>query len=188
MQARILDVGCGANKTPGSLGIDCRSFPGVDIVHDLEVVPWPLRSNAFDLIICSHIVEHVSDVGRFVKEIHRVCADQAKVRIDTPHFSSLDSWLDPSHRQHLSLHSFEFFCADGYLNDGAVFTVERATLTFRKALTSRIAAALFHLAPRHYEQNLAYILPARDINVVLVAQKGAHSGPKTTVHEATPGS
>jgi SAM-dependent methyltransferase len=176
MQPRILDVGCGASKTPGSLGIDCRAFPGVDVIHDLEVVPWPLESNAFDQVICSHIVEHVSDVGRFMSEVHRVCADGAKVHIDTPHFSSLESWRDPSHRQHLALHSFEFFCADGYLNDGAVFSIEHATLTFRKAFTSRIAAALFRLAPRHYEQNLAYILPARDIRIVLVAQKGTPRG------------
>jgi SAM-dependent methyltransferase len=172
----MLDIGCGANKAPGSVGIDCRAFPGVDIIHDLEVMPWPLEADAFDLVSCSHVVEHVSDIPRFLREVHRVCADGATVKIDTPHFSSLDSWTDPSHRQHLALRSFDFFCADGYLNDGAVFTVESAALTFRKALTSRIGAWLYRLAPRHYEQNAAYLFPARDIKVVLVAVKnGARS-------------
>jgi SAM-dependent methyltransferase len=169
--SRTLDVGCGTKKTAGSVGLDCRPYPGVDVVHDLERFPWPLESDAFDLVVCSHIVEHMSDVGRFLKEIHRVCADGARIRIDTPHFSSLESWADPSHRQHLSLRSFEFFSAQGYLSDGSSFGVESATLTFRKALTSRLGAALFRLSPRLYEQNLCYLIPARDIKVVLIVQK-----------------
>jgi SAM-dependent methyltransferase len=168
---RVLDVGCGSNKATGAVGIDCRQFSGVDVVHDLEQTPWPLAADSFDEVICSHVIEHMSDVGRFLKEVHRVCAPGARVRIATPHFSSLDSWLDPSHRQHLALGSFAFYCADGYLNDGAVFRVEDATLTFRKALTSRLGALLFRLSPRHYEQNLAYLFPAREIRVVLSAVK-----------------
>ena len=168
---RILDVGCGEKKAPGRLGIDCRALPGVDIVHDLNVAPWPLDSDSFSVVICSHIIEHVADVGRFLAEVHRVCLDGAEVRIDTPHFSSLDSWTDPSHRQHLALRSFDFFATGGYLQQGAVFRVEKATLTFRKALSSRLGALLFRLAPRHYEQNVAFLLPARDIRVVLAVVK-----------------
>ena len=37
-----LDIGCGANKQPGFVGIDIRPLDGVDIIHDLEVQPWPL--------------------------------------------------------------------------------------------------------------------------------------------------
>lgn len=166
-RTRILDVGCGGSKTPGSIGLDCRPFPGVDILHDVDRIPWPLQADSFDLVILTHIIEHVSDVGRFLKEVHRVARDDAEVRIETPHFSSLESWRDPSHRHHLALHSFDFFADDGYLNDGAVFRVESSTLTFRKSLLSRLGALLFRLAPRHYEQNLAYLIPARDVRVVL---------------------
>jgi 2-polyprenyl-3-methyl-5-hydroxy-6-metoxy-1,4-benzoquinol methylase len=170
---RILDVGCGSNKESGSIGIDCRPFAGVDVVHDLELLPWPLEDDSFDMVVCRHIVEHVSDIGRFLREIHRVARPGARVRVDTPHFSAVESWADPSHRQHLALHSFDFFTSAGYLNDGARFTVESATLTFRKALSSRLGACLFRLSPRTYEQNLAYMLPARDIKVVLVVDKGS---------------
>ena len=37
-----LDIGCGANKAPGFVGMDMRALPGVDIVHDVEQYPWPL--------------------------------------------------------------------------------------------------------------------------------------------------
>jgi SAM-dependent methyltransferase len=169
--ARILDIGCGERKAPGALGIDCRALPTVDIVHDLDAFPWPFRDGTFELIICSHILEHVADVGRFLREVHRIAAANARVRIETPHFSSLDSWTDPSHRHHLSTHSFDFFTSDGYLNQGAIFHVERVTLTFRKALSSRLGAFLFRHWPRHYEQNLAYLIPARDIHAELIVLK-----------------
>lgn len=32
----IIDIGCGARKQPGTVGIDCRAFPGVDVVCDFE--------------------------------------------------------------------------------------------------------------------------------------------------------
>lgn len=165
--ARTLDVGCGPNKTPGSFGVDRRRYPGVDLVHDLESTPWPLDSNAFARVVCSHIIEHVSDVSSFLREVHRVGIDGAEVCIDTPHFSSLDSWTDPTHRQHLSLRSFDLYADSGYLGQGSVFRVESATLTFRRALSSRLGVLLFRLSSRLYEQNLAYLLPAKDIRVVL---------------------
>jgi hypothetical protein len=168
---RLLDVGCGANKSPGALGIDCRQLPAVDVIHDLDVHPWPLAADSFDVIICRHIIEHMADVRRFLNEVHRVGSNGAAVHIETPHFSSLESWADPSHRQHLSARSFEFFTADGYLQDGGVFRIERVALTFRKALLSQCGRLLYRLWPRGYEQNAAYILPARDIRVTLVVVK-----------------
>ncbi len=180
--SRILDVGCGSNKMPGSIGIDCRPFAGVDVVHDLESIPWPFAADSFDLLVCTHVIEHMSDVGRFLREIHRISADGAEIRIATPHFSSLDSWLDPSHRQHLALESFGFFCADGYLNDGAVFRVRSSELTFRKALSSRLGAAMARWSPRLYEQNFAYLLPAREIRAVLQAVKSG--GPQEAPRRA----
>ena len=32
----ILDIGCGANKHTGSVGVDRRRIPGVDVVCDFE--------------------------------------------------------------------------------------------------------------------------------------------------------
>lgn len=169
--SRVLDVGCGANKARGALGIDCRPLPEVDIVHDLDALPWPLPDNEFDTIRCIHVIEHVADIPRFLREVHRVGAANARVRIETPHFSSLDSWTDPSHRHHLSTHSFDFFAVDGYLNEGRVFRVERVSLTFRKALSSQCGRLFYRMWPRGYEQNLAYLLPARDIHADLVVVK-----------------
>ena len=59
-----LDVGCGGNKHgPDWLGIDKRALEGVDIVHDLEVFPWPLEDETVIRAIASHVVEHINPAG-----------------------------------------------------------------------------------------------------------------------------
>ena len=54
-----LDLGCGANKQPGFVGMDIRALPGVDIVHDVEDIPWPLPDGCCMAIMASHLVEHI---------------------------------------------------------------------------------------------------------------------------------
>jgi predicted SAM-dependent methyltransferase len=60
---KILDVGCGNNKYKGNkgdivIGIDKVKLKGVDVVHDIEKTPWPFKTNEFDCVICSHVLEH----------------------------------------------------------------------------------------------------------------------------------
>ena len=56
---RILDVGCGSDKVKGAIGIDHVKLPGVDVVHDLNSFPWPLKDEAFDEIYMNDIIEHL---------------------------------------------------------------------------------------------------------------------------------
>lgn len=54
-----IDLGCGAQKQPGFVGIDNRPLPGVDIVHDLELFPWPLPDECASVVMSSHLLEHL---------------------------------------------------------------------------------------------------------------------------------
>lgn len=54
-----LDIGCGANKQPGFIGMDVRPLPGVDIVHDVLKFPWPLPDECVLLAMASHLLEHI---------------------------------------------------------------------------------------------------------------------------------
>lgn len=55
-----VDLGCGANKNPGFVGIDIQPLKGVDIVWDIERTPWPLPDDCALTVTASHILEHVS--------------------------------------------------------------------------------------------------------------------------------
>lgn len=54
-----LDIGCGGNKQPGFVGMDVRDLPGVDIVHDVTMFPWPLPDESVLTAIASHLLEHI---------------------------------------------------------------------------------------------------------------------------------
>ncbi len=42
---KILDVGCGANKYEGAIGLDNNPRTAADVIHDLGQVPYPFPDN-----------------------------------------------------------------------------------------------------------------------------------------------
>jgi len=112
---KILDVGCGWNKTPGAIGIDSNPRTHADIIHDLGVVPYPLPENEFDEIICRHLIEHVPDVLALVTELYRIAKPGCSITVIAPHYSNPDFATDPTHRNHLNSYSFNCFIEERQL-------------------------------------------------------------------------
>ena len=112
---KILDVGCGWNKTPGAIGIDSNPRTHADIIHDLGVVPYPLPENEFDEIICRHLIEHVPDVLALVTELYRIAKPGCRITVIAPHYSNPDFATDPTHRNHLNSYSFNCFIEERQL-------------------------------------------------------------------------
>lgn len=54
-----LDVGCGANKNSGFVGLDILDLPEVDIVWDFNRTPWPLPDECVLKAVASHVLEHI---------------------------------------------------------------------------------------------------------------------------------
>ena len=46
-----LNLGCGNKKYPGTVGVDISNRYSPDIVHDLNVFPYPFESGAVELCI-----------------------------------------------------------------------------------------------------------------------------------------
>lgn len=94
----ILDLGCGANKKEGCVGVDVADLPGVDVVHDLLLFPWPFADGEADGVKCYHFFEHVPAKLRpaFMAEVWRVLASGGTAEFATP----LGLWRqcqDPTH-------------------------------------------------------------------------------------------
>ena len=109
---RMLDVGCGINKLPGSIGIDFNPRTRADVLCDLDHFPYPFRDNSFDGLQAIHVIEHLSDVIRAMEEFHRLVRPGGTVTIVTPHYTDFSSFCDPSHRWHLNSFSLRYFGAD----------------------------------------------------------------------------
>jgi SAM-dependent methyltransferase len=109
----LLDVGCGANKNEGFVGIDIRSLKGVDIVQDLEAFPWPLDDNSCKTIIGSHIIEHISPIrGTFLKfmaEIWRILEPGGQVAFAYPYGVGEGFQQDPTHCNPCNHATWQYF-------------------------------------------------------------------------------
>lgn len=172
----VLDVGCGTRKAePDAVGIDVSPRSSADIIWDLDQLPWPLESDTFDRIHMSHIVEHVRDFSRMMMEIYRVGRDGADVFIVTPHFSSHNSYTDPTHLRHLSARSFQYFTGEDFATFAGStvrFSIQELELTFGKNFI--LDGAGRWLARRNlewYERHAAWVLPAQDIHCHLKIRK-----------------
>ncbi len=49
-----------------------RKDPAYDLVHDADVIPWPLEDRSFNLFIGLQVLEHTSDKRKVFAEIERV--------------------------------------------------------------------------------------------------------------------
>ncbi len=96
-----LNLGCGSNHLTGWLNIDKYEQAHPDCVMDLEVLPWPLPDACADEVLLKHVLEHVGrDSDTFLgimRELYRVCAPGAAVRILVPHPRHQDFLQDPTH-------------------------------------------------------------------------------------------
>ncbi len=106
---KILDVGAGPWKYPGSISIDSNPIISPDVLWDLNKYPWPFEDNEFDMIYSSHCLEHLEDPKKALEEIWRIAKPNAKLILIVPHFSSRLAWGDIEHKNvfsTLSLHNF----------------------------------------------------------------------------------
>src|SRR5947209_1223036 len=98
-----LSVGCGPIRDDDAVGVDRDPGSTADVFHDLNAYPWPFPDNRFAEVRLSHVLEHLDDPDRAVREAHRVCKAEGRVRIVTPHFSSYESYSDITHKFHFGL-------------------------------------------------------------------------------------
>ncbi len=171
---RKLDVGCGRNKDPEFTGLDINDWPGVDIVWDLEKFPWPIDDNAFDYIKIIHVVEHINDQIGFFRELHRIAADGAIIHLETPHFSSSNSWADPTHVRHMSLFFPDQMIGDGYLVDvTGEFELVQRRVNFGPFVGSMRARFISKVFGYEKWERSAFQMPARNIYLDLRVVKKA---------------
>jgi SAM-dependent methyltransferase len=172
---KTLDLGCGQHRYPGSIGIDINPHSNADVIHDLDVFPYPFEDNFFDLIYCDGIIEHLTDVVSVIEELWRISKPNGRIIIITPYFTSVDAFTDPTHKHYFSARSFDYFTGEfpeyGFYSSKARLIKRKVEISFWPlprlgGLHPQHLIGAHWLANRFtsvYERFFAYILPAQSI-------------------------
>jgi SAM-dependent methyltransferase len=180
IHADKLNLGCGLDIREGWVNLDSAELPGVDVVHDLTVVPLPFEDDRFSEVLCQDVLEHV-DYAPVLRDLHRVLRPGGRVLIRSPHFSSRAVYVDPTHRSAFSIDTFAFFVRDSdyaersYYYDFSFERMESARITFHRYRWqpwNYLVEALVNASigvQRYYEDTfLSRLFPASNVEVVLV--------------------
>lgn len=109
---RVLDIGCGANKVAGAVGMDVNPRTAADVIHDLDDLPYPFADDSFDEVIGRHVIEHVQNPMAVMAELHRITRAGGTVKLLAPHWTNPDFATDLTHRNHLNSYSFRNLTAE----------------------------------------------------------------------------
>jgi SAM-dependent methyltransferase len=132
---RYLHLGCGEEKIADALNVDISPDVGADVVCDLNVMPWPFSSGAYEQVIAQDIIEHLDDPLAFMAEAWRVLIPGGVVSLRTPRFNCENSWRDPTHKHHLHEDSFDYFDPDQYLGKKYPFYTKVKFRILKKCLS-----------------------------------------------------
>jgi malonyl-CoA O-methyltransferase len=100
----VADIGCGtgrhavrlAGRGAAVVGLDfsegmlakARAKPGARAVRFIRrdlAKPLPLRAGSCDRVVCSLVLEHIKDLGRFFRELKRICRKDGSIVISAMH-------------------------------------------------------------------------------------------------------
>jgi hypothetical protein len=132
-----LNLGCGNDIKEGYFNVDSVALPGVDLVHDLESMPWPLADGCAEEVLLFHVLEHMDGIIPTLEELHRITRRGGVIRIRVPYYNSPAMFADPTHRTFISDKTFDFFdpskpaCRERPYYSHARFTVTVSTVYIR---------------------------------------------------------
>ena len=142
----------------------------MDVACELEKLPWPLKDNSFDLVIFSHVLEHLTDVVGPLEEINRVTKPGGQVFIEVPHFTWVEAFRHFEHKHFFTMGSFDYFVKGNphYRTD---FKILKRYLFFDDFTNCIGMGFLANRFIRFYEKHLAYIFPGKSFYVLLEVDK-----------------
>jgi len=149
-----LNLGCGKDHLAGWVNVDTFAAAKPDRVVDLESLPWPFPDDCADEVLLKHVLEHLGrDTPTFLgiwKELYRVCAPGASVRVVVPHPRHRDFLQDPTHVRAVVPEMFLHFSLDAN-RDWAARGLPGTPLAEYLGVDFAIASVSMRLDP-HWQQ------------------------------------
>ena len=149
-----LYFGCGRHRVEGFIGVDKTQTGQVDVVHDMNVYPYPFADNSVDAVLLINILEHFPDIIKVTEEIWRICKDGARIRVEVPYYNSAGACQDPTHKSFFTENTFDYFTELGAttLSHYNYYSSAR----FKILSVAPDQRRIFHLFPKRIQWLLAH--------------------------------
>lgn len=158
----VLELGTTVREIKGSTTVDLR-LPA-DLIHNLNETPYPFPSDYFDLIIASHVIEHLNDTIDVMTELWRIAKPGAKVIIRVPHYSSSGAYEHPTHVRYFSFYTFSFFDGREEKYSDAVFKAKNIKFRLYKSHPiGKFFNWLANIKPGFFERHLAHFFGIAEV-------------------------
>ena len=131
-----LNLGCGSDIRQGWVNLDLHPIEGVDVVHDINLLPLPFEDNTFAYILCQDILEHIEYIP-LLKELYRIMKKDGVLEIRVPHFSSRFNFIDPTHKKMFSVQTFDFFTEEAPFGRNYYFDFHFKKVVYRHIAFSK---------------------------------------------------
>lgn len=171
---RKLDLGCGNRKREGATGVDFNDRTQADIVHNLNVFPYPFDEGSFDEIYLDNTLEHLDEPLHVMEEVYRLCRPGGLVKVIVPYFRSPWAYHDPTHTHFFTVHSFAYYDPDHIVCQRYDYTLARFKVekirfneTYVNRWTKRLALALAHRWPARYEYYFSQLYALDEVSFYL---------------------
>jgi SAM-dependent methyltransferase len=168
-----LHLGCGNDYKEGYINCDITNKVKVDKIVDLEKSLTMFKSNSVDEIVCNHTLEHINKFIPLMEELHRICKDNAIIKIKVPYFAYPGAFQDPTHVRFFTLQTFEYFSKESGLNyySSARFNVLKKELNFSIKKRHLIIDFVINHNQRIYERLFSRLFPCAQLSIVLQVLK-----------------
>jgi len=143
-----LNLGCGEFKKDGYINVDYYGVTEPDVRHDLNLFPYPFDDNRFTLIEADHLLEHLDDPFRVMRELYRIARDGCVIRLRVPHFSR--GLTHAEHRRGFDV-SFPLYFDPSFRGGYQGFTLRLVKMSLRWSAQpylkkTLLPGAVFHIA------------------------------------------
>lgn len=99
-----INIGSGKDVRFGWDNLDSSDKNGANIVANLNKIPLPIKSNTYDVVLCSHVLEDFVDPTPLIKELIRITRPGGIIDIRVP--NETVGWGNIYHKRAFSLSAF----------------------------------------------------------------------------------
>lgn len=171
---KCLNIGCGPdlkknNNKEDWINLDFNKTYNPEVIHDIDVFPYPFRDNYFDKILIEGTLEHTLHPVKVMDELWRISKNKALIIVNVPHFSHWGAFGDLTHYHYFSKSTFWHYQAKPkYYSNKTVFKVRKVHYTVQSSpslfkVISLIFTPLANLSSTITDSLLCKFIPVENI-------------------------